>query len=463
MGRGHPIMRIEHLRIEGFKSWRSVDFRLAPITGLFGANSSGKSSLIQFILMLKQTKEATDRSLALNFGGQNSYTDLGSFRDIVSGKKEDGRVEWSICWDLTDPLEIIDPRTSPPGILFSGNQLSLSSAVELRHGQPITSFLSYEFSGNTFSLQRKDPQSRKYQLQPSGKNKSFHFIRNQGRAWDLPGPIKSYAFPDQAKTYFQNADFLSDFELSFESLMDSIFYLGPLREYPRREYIWGGASPTDVGRRGERTVDAILAAEARREVRSLGWKKRRRSFQEILALWLYELGLIAEFRVEEIARGSNLYRVRVKQERRGIEVLLTDVGFGVSQFLPILVLLYYVPENSIVVLEQPEIHLHPHVQSGLGDVLINVVKSRKLQVIVESHSEHLLRRVQRRIAEGEVSPAETALYFCDVTNGQSRLTPLEVDLYGSIRNWPRDFFGDEFGEIAAIQEAGLQRRLSAAE
>jgi len=84
-------------------------------------------------------------------------------------------------------------------------------------------------------------------------------------------------------------------------------------------------------------------------------------------------------------------------------------------------------------------------------------------VIVESHSEHLLRRIQRRIAEGEVSPAETALYFCDVTNGESRLTPLEVDLYGSIRNWPRDFFGDEFGEIAAIQEAGLQRRLSAAE
>jgi predicted ATPase len=206
-----------------------------------------------------------------------------------------------------------------------------------------------------------------------------------------------------------------------------------------------------------------LAAQARREERSLGWKKRRRPFQEILAHWLQELGLIADFRVEEIAKDSNLYRVRVKQHRHGSEALLTDVGFGISQFLPILVLLYYVPENSIVILEQPEIHLHPHVQSGLGDVLINVARARNLQVIVESHSEHLLRRIQRRIAEGEVSPDDAALYFCEIANGESRLTALELDLYGHIRNWPKDFFGDEFGEIAAIQEAGLQRRLSAAE
>ena len=62
-----------------------------------------------------------------------------------------------------------------------------------------------------------------------------------------------------------------------------------------------------------------------------------------------------------------------------------------------------------------------------------------------------------------MSPTETALYFCDMVNGKSQLTALDVDLYGNIRNWPKDFFGDEFGEIAAIQEAGLKRRLSAAE
>jgi predicted ATPase len=455
-------MRIERLRIENFKSWRSVDFRLAPITGLFGSNSSGKSSLIQFLLMLKQTKEATDRSLALDFGGPNSYAYLGSFRDAVFGHDEGRSIGWTIHWRLSQPLKIKDPAR-PASILFEDGDIGLTAEVEIRQTQPVTSMIQYSFAGESFSLRRKKEQTTKFQLEPVDKARAFHFIRNQGRPWDLPGPVKSYAFPDQAKTYFQNADLLSDFELAFESLMDGIFYLGPLREYPKREYIWGGASPTDVGRRGERAVDAILAAQARQEERSLGWKKRRRSFQEILAHWLQDLGLIAEFRVEEIARGSNLYKVRVRQRRHGSEALLTDVGFGISQFLPILVLVYYIPVNSIVILEQPEIHLHPHVQSGLGDVLINVARTRNLQVIIESHSEHLLRRIQRRVAEGDVSPKDTALYFCEITNGESRLTSLELDLYGQIRNWPKDFFGDEFGEIAAIQEAGLQRRVAAAE
>lgn len=455
-------MRIERLRIERFKSWRTVDFRLAPLTGLFGTNSSGKSSLIQFLLMLKQTKEATDRSLALDFGGPNSYAYLGSFRDAVFRHDEERSIRWMIRWRLPQPLKIRNPE-QPLSFLFEGSEVAVEAEVGLLHGQPVTSMLEYVFANESFSLRRKREQTTKFQLEPTNKAKRFHFIRNQGRPWDLPGPVKSYAFPDQAKTYFQNADLLSDFELSFERLMDHIFYLGPLREYPKREYIWGGASPTDVGRRGERSVDAILAAQARKEERSLGYKKKKRSFQEILARWLQELGLIAEFRVEEIAEGSNLYRVRVRQGRHGSDVLLTDVGFGVSQVLPILVLLYYVPENSLVILEQPEIHLHPRVQSGLGDVLLNVVKARKLQLIIESHSEHLLRRFQRRIAEGKVDPEETALYFCDMANGESRLTALDVDLYGNIRNWPKEFFGDEFGEIAAIQEEGLKRRLSAAE
>ena len=108
----HPTMRIEHLRIEGFKSWRAVDFRLAPITGLFGTNSSGKSSLIQFLLMLKQTKEATDRSLALDFGGPSSYAYLGSFRDAVFGHAEELPIRWLIRWRLPQALEDQRPRAA---------------------------------------------------------------------------------------------------------------------------------------------------------------------------------------------------------------------------------------------------------------------------------------------------------------------------------------------------------------
>src|SRR5205823_3074821 len=127
------------------------------------------------------------------------------------------------------------------------------------------------------------------------------------------------------------------------------------------------------------------------------------------------------------------------------DVLLTDVGFGISQLLPVIVLCYYVPEGSTVILEQPEIHLHPSVEAGLADVFIDAIKVRKIQILLESHSEYLLRRLQRRIAEQfeDFKAEDLALYFCEFRDGESVLLPLEVDLLGNILNWPQDFFGDE--------------------
>lgn len=287
----------------------------------------------------------------------------------------------------------------------------------------------------------------------------FQFSRQKGRPWNIPSPIKTHLFPDQAKTYYQNADFLSFFESEYESMMDQIYYLGPLREYPKREYQWSGARPFDVGYRGERTIDAILSATIRDEKRNLGKKTWYKTFQEIIAYWLKELGLIQDFSIKEIAEGSNLYQAIVKRDEESPEAFLTDVGFGVSQVLPALVLLYYVPEGSTVLMEQPEIHLHPSVQSGLADVILQVAIHRNIQVIVESHSEHLLRRFQRRIAEEKYPANELKLYFCDSTQGVSKLSNLEIDLFGDIRNWPENFFGDEMIEIAATRTAVLKRKM----
>ena len=139
--------------------------------------------------------------------------------------------------------------------------------------------------------------------------------------------------------------------------------------------------------------------------------------------------------------------------------MLTDVGFGVSQVLPVLVLLYYVPRGSIVLMEQPEIHLHPSVQSDLADVMLAVAKWRRVQIVVESHSEHLLRRFQRRAAEGKISSSDLKLYFVSNQNGEAQLNDLKLNRWGQIENWPEHFFGDEMGEIAAIGKASLQRRI----
>lgn len=450
---------LKQLRVKNFKSWESLDIKLSPITGLFGTNSSGKSSILQFLLMLKQTKESTDRALSINFGSMSTYVNLGSFHDAIFNHDENLIMSWGIKWSLPERLEITDAYSSKKNILFSGDEISQLVSVGLRKKVPSTSSLKYKFSDQYFSLDRKESRPSAFDLSSFGGDSRFRFIKTPGRVWDIPEPIKSYAFPDQAKTYHQNADLLSDLEFSYEQLMDNIYYLGPLREYPKREYSWSGSRPIDVGRRGERVVDALLAARNSEEKRQLGFKKRFKDFEEIIAFWLKELGLIHSFSVDEIAEHSNLYKVQVKKNARSTPVLITDVGFGVSQLLPVLVLLYYVPEKSIVLLEQPEIHLHPSVQSGLADVIVSVAKTRNIQVVLESHSEHLLRRLQLRVAEDQIAFDDINLYFCESVLDKSVIKSLKVNMFGDIENWPPNFFGDEFQEIAKIHKAGLRKRI----
>lgn len=448
---------LTQLSASNFKSWKRIEnMRLAPITGLFGTNSSGKTSILQLLLMLKQTIESSDRAQVLEFGDEKSLTNLGSFRDVVYGHDRPGTIDFSLDWDLSKQLVVRDPETKT-NVLLTTSHLRFGCALGENGTDRISvSRLEYDTDGNRFVLRRKGQTGAKYELTNEGDG--IRFIRTQGRAWDLPAPVKFYGFPDQVYAYYQNAGFLADLQLAFENLFGRLFYLGPLREFPQRHYAWKGSEPADMGRRGERVVDALLAAQQKGAYISPGYKRKKQTLEERVAYWLKELGLIYDFKVEPIAKGNNIYQVQVQKTPASAEVLITDVGFGVSQVLPVLVLCYYVPEGSIILLEQPELHLHPSVQSRLADVFVDAMKNRGVQIILESHSEHLLRRLQLRVADESIDPQNTALYFCDISETGSTLTELEVDLFGSIRNWPQDFFGDDFREMAAITKAAMLRK-----
>ena len=453
---------LRRLKVENFKAWREADLTFGKVTGFFGTNSAGKSSLLQFLLLLKQTRNATDRGLVLDFGGPESLANLGTFADIVHGQDRRKRIRWHLDWTLPETLEIRDQNPENEQPLFTGDSLSTECEVGWQQGRPWSRLLEYRFDDVAFWLYGSKEE---YEL-GTDDSREFEFWPTRGRARQLPPPVKTYRFPDQARTFYQNSDFLGDFELAYENLMDSLYYLGPLREPPKRDYHWSGSSPSDVGQRGERTVDAILAAtrDGKEERLTPRARARRKPFQEVIAHWLRELGLISEFNLDEIAKGTNLYRAQVKTSPSSTATALTDVGFGVSQVLPALVLLYYVPEGSTVLMEQPEIHLHPAVQSGLADVMLNVAKVRNVQIVVESHSEHLLRRLQRRVAEQKASSADVKLYFVSPQEERNeimhaRASDLRLNEYGEIENWPDEFFGDEMGEIGAIVEAGLERKM----
>ena len=446
---------LSHLAFTSFKSWPRAELQLAPITGLFGTNSSGKTSILQFLLLLKQTKDATDRALSLELNG--SFVQLGTIRDAIHRHQETSSLRFALGFRLDDELSLQDPSGRRTQSIASGREVTYAADIEVAQKAPRAERLAFGLDGLTFSLEPGRGKEREFDLKVTPDDR-FRFVRTQGRPWGLPGPIKSYAFPDQARTYFQNAGFLADLEATYEAEMDRLYYLGPLREYPQRDYLWARSRPTDVGRRGEKAIDAILAATEAGEKLNLQPGARLMPFQKMVAHWLRELGLIHSFTVKEIREGTNRWQALVVTREGGSEVLLTDVGLGVSQVLPVITLLLYVPEGSTVILEQPEIHLHPLAQANLADVIIYAARRRRVQVIVESHSEQLLLRLQRRIAEGALTSEMVKLYFCDAPAGASQLTELELDLFGNIGNWPPNFMGDAFGETAEAERARLKRQ-----
>ncbi|MFV8753599.1 DUF3696 domain-containing protein [Nannocystaceae bacterium ST9] len=443
---------LRRLHIENFKAWRDTgDIRLAPLTVFFGTNSSGKTSLQQMLLLLQQTAQSSDRQRVLHLGDSQSTIDLGTFSDVVHGHGEDTALKVALAWDSAQPLTIHDSRTNKK---IEANEFEFHATIRQPPRQPIQlESMGYRIGPKlTVDFTRS---SDVFELTMKG----YEPVRNSGRRWPLPSPSRFYGFPDEAVSYFQNTGFLADLNLELERLFARLFYVGPLREYPKRLYLWSGEHPEHVGKTGSRAIEALLAGKDR--YYNFAARQRKQTLEEVVARWLQQMGLIAEFAVRPIAENRKEYEVVVHSAKGGSEVKLTDVGFGVSQVLPVIVECFYVPTNSIVLFEQPEIHLHPRVQADLADLFIEALEAREgghprnLQLLVESHSEHFLRRLQRRIAERRIAAESVALYFCEEGPEGSVIRHLDLDDFGRITNWPKDFFGDIAGDTAAQIRGGL--------
>ena len=416
---------ITELRAQNFKSWQDTGrLQFAPLTGLFGANSSGKTSILQVPLMLKQTVERpSDWNEPLYFGDEESLVNLGDFDAVIHKHKQDLSLNISVSWKSSTVADI--------NKYIRFHNLKFPSHVEMLPPSQGYRAPSEEISFST-NIARSAMNNFYYETD------LYKFDVQQ------PDLFRCYGL---RTALTQTMEISSRFEEAFENLFSRILYLGPLREHPRHRYVWEGDHPKGIGQDGEKAISALLSGRI-----------RRLPIDEQILSWLQRLELIDSYDLRPASGVGRDYEFLVKKYKGGPDVRLTDIGFGVSQVLPVLILCYYAPEGSILILEQPEAHLHPKVQTELADVLIDVVKNRNIQIILESHSEYLLSRLQRRIAEKEIAAADTALYFCEIKDGTSEIEQLNVDEYGNIRNWPQDFFGDVTGELIKKTKVEMQQR-----
>lgn len=443
---------LKKLHIQNFKAWKDTgDIQLAPLTMFFGTNSSGKTSLQQFLLLLQQTAQSRDRKRVLHLGDESALVDMGTFPEMLFRQDPAALLRFNMEWGVRTPEKGAVDTVSFEALI--GQEDAQSTRIEVKQ----------------FIYRLKTPQS----TQGIGMARRTHgpgyelllenveFTREETARGALSAPIHFYGFPHEAEAHYKFLGDLDSLALELEDQLDAIQYLGPLRVPPRRTYLWSGEAPENVGEDGRLTVAALLASNER----SIQVDDHPgRPLAQLIAERLVRMGLLESFEVRPIAPNRKEYEVFVRTPGSPMPVRLPDVGFGVSQVMPVLLQCFYTEPGSTLLFEQPELHLHPKAQTELADVFIDAIHAsedgqpRNIQLLVESHSEHLLRRVQRRIAEGKLRPEETALYFCSPGPEGSRIEKLKIDEYGNIINWPKDFFGDDMGDLVAMTEAAMKRQ-----
>jgi len=448
---------LEWMTLRNFRSWEHLpQLELKPITIIFGPNSSGKTALLQALLMLKQTAESNDRSLSIRYGGP--YVDLGSFTDSVYDHDDTRELGAELRWKPEDDSILRDEDDEGPSVTADWFEYR---AEWKQAGDVALSSLTYSTDTVQFRLSRLSSGKYKPKLT---SHVDIVEKRRVGRPWPLPGPESCYALPRQVAGEWPHVDLL-EFNHQFELLMDRVRYVGPLRKYPQRFYLWTGEAPGVVLPDGTGAIEALVAdaraASADSRPRKHGLPRGLVSQAE---QWLREFGLAEGFEIRPIADGARQYEVWVRVPGSNVATLLPDVGFGVSQILPVIVQLHFAPEGSILLFEQPEIHLHPSAAARLGDLFLQVAHQRNLQLVVETHSEYLLARLQRRMAEAEdptsfARPQNIALYFYDLVDGASRATQVRLNIFGEIENWPPRFFGDTMGDLQAMAQVAVRRKL----
>ncbi len=230
--------------------------------------------------------------------------------------------------------------------------------------------------------------------------------------------------------------------LSFEA-----DYLGPIRSIP----------------------DRIFFPEKKRTIRQIGYRG-----EHAYAL-LYHSAIQAEDLLLEQVNSwyqTNFegWGVRVNRERDPyfeveltwqdrLPVNLRDVGEGMSQVLPVIVRAF-MPANSdtVIAIEQPELHLHPAAHGNLAQLFAEQAKAGRGRYLIETHSENFVLRLRRLVAEKELSPSDLIIYFVDFDEeaGYSNLTPIAVDAQGSVSNWPEHIFNEALDEAMALRAAQVQ-------
>lgn len=230
------------------------------------------------------------------------------------------------------------------------------------------------------------------------------------------------------------------------SLKLNVDYIGPFRKLPERSYNRHTSSSNDkFGTHGENAYPILIHKS----------QEGSGSFVEKVSDWYKEH--FNGWKVRINPDKSPFYQVELVQEESSTYVNIKDVGQGMSQALPI-VTRAFLPagQETLIVLEQPELHLHPAAHGELGELFAkSVVDDPNKKYLIETHSQNLVLRIRSLVASGVLPPEKIKMYFVDFDEekGISELKPIDVDAKGNVSFWPKDIFNESFNEARNLARA----------
>ena len=439
---------MNEIRLKNFRCFREEQTaRLAPLTLLVGENSTGKTS---FLALVRALWDIAKDNRIPDFK-ENPY-DLGSFDEIVhrhgarngqsdsfeAGFSEFGRrsrstVELNVKFGRSRTIPVPIKRRVSSAQVWLEESVSLDESHVVKVGTARGAWEIADKDGDRFRISADDERIASVL---SLLRRSLFIAENEP---DLFTPIDDSPAIDPA-----DLGQLDDVARSFvgiRSIDRRPFASAPVRSSPRRTYDPGRPIPESEGQ----YIPMLLADMYDRD--KPAWDR----LQDGLVQFGKKAGLFDEIAIKQLGRtGSDPFQVQVRKfagTRKGPWRNLIDVGYGVSQALPVITELLHRTQRSLFLLQQPEVHLHPMAQAALGSLFCQVASRRK-QLIVETHSDHLLDRVRMDIRDGQsaLKPEDVSILYFERGDLDVTIHSIQIDKLGNIVGAPPSygrFFMDE--------------------
>lgn len=418
---------------------------IRPLTILIGPNNSGKTSVISPILLLNQTMSSRDQVTPLVTRGP--LIDAGTFKDIIHKRDISRDLFLGFRYHVHDLREDIKEVGSyPPGVA----QVTLTAGEQPQDIQ-LKRYELLDIYKRRY-LQRVRHKSGKYSLKglrqklmTKGERAAIRNSRPINFVFSPASVLYEYDVSDELYEETTSVDFSAEFSQylriigfafeEFRSVLSGLSYVGPLRDRPRRYYEVSGEIPRSVGARGEHTANLL--------------HRRIDTLRTELNSWISRFEFGDRLEVDELS--EELFSLSFESQVPPARTNIADAGFGASQVIPLVVQAIAARKGSLTIAEQPEIHLNPRLQCVLADLFVEMAKSDH-RVLVETHSEHLLLRLRRLIASGEIDHNDVALYFVEKSGDTSSIRPIPLQSNGHIvpQVWPEGFFEETLRESLAL-------------